>query len=104
MAVDPDSVGAFTRIADWVLNLLGAVAAAAVAGVGYLYRNLIHRISVLEKTALKKDEFARYEDRADKTREELREGIIALHQKVENSARDLENKLDSLIKHLLERK
>lgn len=104
MAMDPESVGTAAKFVDGFLGILGALFAAIAGGVSWFYKALAHRISILENTVVRKEDFERYEDRADRTRQELRDGIIALHQKVEKTSGDLENKIDSLIKHLLERK
>lgn len=104
MAMDPDSVSVVSKLADWIVALIGGVATLAVSGISWLYNSLARRVAVLESTSMKKADFERYEDRADVARAELREGIIALHRKVEASSADLENKVDKVIQFLLEHK
>lgn len=104
MAVDPESMSAVTKIADWVVALIGGLVTLVVSGMSWLYKSLAHRVTALENTVVRKEEFSRSETRADLSRQELREGIIGLHSKVEQASKDLEDKIDKVIDYLLKDK
>ena len=102
MAVD--STVTDSRVLEWVFGLLGGLVTVVVSGVTWFTKSLAHRISVLENTAVRKDDFKEFAERSEQTRKELRDGIIGLHQKVEKSSQDLEDKIDKVIDYLLKEK
>ena len=102
MAVDASVTD--SKVLEWVLGILGGLVAVVVSGVSWFTKSLAHRISVLENTTVRKDDFKEFVDRSEQTRKELRDGIIGLHQKVEKSSQDLEDKIDKVIDYLLKEK
>ena len=102
MAVDATVTD--SRALEWALGILGGLAAVIASGVSWFAKSLSHRVSVLENTTVRKDDFKEFAERSDQSRKELREGIIGLHQKVEKSSQDLEDKIDKVIDYLLKEK
>lgn len=102
MAVDANVID--SRVLEWALGILGGLVAVLASGVSWFTKSLAHRITVLETTAVRKDDFKEYADRSEQTRKELRDGIIGLHQKVEKTSQDLEDKIDKVIDYLLKEK
>lgn len=90
------------------LAYLVVLAGAGITGaLGWLWRNTMGRISSLEKEKVSSKEFSEYTQRADKSREELREtmethrketrdNVIGIHKKIEDLGSHVDKKLDRL--------
>lgn len=76
MSADPVSSGIIEKALEWIILGLATV-------VAWLFRGHHARISTLENTAMRKDDFYKYETKADVSRSELRESIIKLYDRID---------------------
>jgi len=71
-----EGVGFLDRLVDWLL--MGVVALG-----GIIFKGHDSRISKLEENSVTKETFNSYEDRAEKSRGEVRQAILSLYEKVD---------------------